>query len=126
TNPALSDASASPHDRIGFRRTHASDLLHPHCAGIPVDRYPILPQDAATYEYTRQEILHIRHHSLFAPRDFDLSPFFQIVKPGLEADIDHKALVSADAVGLGPLEPAGRENQRRWASGAGTRRPRVG
>jgi hypothetical protein len=27
---------------------------------------------------------------------------------------------------LGPHEPAGRENQRRWASDAGTRRPRAG
>ena len=42
------------------------------------------------------EILHIRHHSLFAPRDFDLSPYFQIVKPTIEAGIDHRGLNWAD------------------------------
>lgn len=50
-------------------------------------RYPILPtirkvQDGANPAQAR-EILHIRHHSLFAPRDFDISPYFQIVKPAI-------------------------------------------
>jgi hypothetical protein len=47
-------------------------------------RYPILPRvertdepnSAVTTESARREILHIRHHSLFAPRDFDISPYF--------------------------------------------------
>jgi len=45
-------------------------------------RYPILPivtrrpsRDPACNECV-DEILHIRHHSLFCPRDFDISPFF--------------------------------------------------
>lgn len=38
------------------------------------------------------EILHIRHHSLFAPRDFDVSPYFEIVKPTLEAGFDYRSL----------------------------------
>lgn len=51
-------------------------------------RYPILPEMRVVKarsgsRYARREILHIRHHSLFAPRDFDLSPYFQIVKPHL-------------------------------------------
>lgn len=56
-------------------------------------RYPILP-DVRTMKacngsnYARREILHIRHHSLFAPRDFDLSPYFQIVKPHLAEGFD--------------------------------------
>lgn len=56
-------------------------------------RYPILP-DVRTIKarkgsnYARREILHIRHHSLFAPRDFDLSPWFQVVKPNIEAGFD--------------------------------------
>lgn len=62
--------------------------------------YPILP-DIATppghasveSEYQRREILHIRHYSLFAPRDFDLSPYFQIVKPTLAFGFDYKTLV---------------------------------
>ena len=40
--------------------------------------YPILPD--VTVENQR-EVLHIRHHSLFTPRDFDVSPYFDIVKP---------------------------------------------
>lgn len=63
-------------------------------------RYPILPEvtlapgrTAAKSEYSRREILHIRHHSLFTPRDFDLSPYFRIVKPTLEAGFDYRKLV---------------------------------
>lgn len=61
-------------------------------------RYPILPRisrdtrhDAAA-QFQRREILHIRHHSLYAPRDFDISPYFQIVKPTLEAGFDYRRL----------------------------------
>lgn len=56
--------------------------------------YPILPEvvleksdDPAGRESYR-EILHIRHHSLFAPRDFDLSPYFRIIKPTIEHGFD--------------------------------------
>lgn len=66
-------------------------------------RYPILPRIErlprhATVEsdYSREEILHIRHHSLFVPRDFDLSPYFRIVKPTIEDGFDHHALVWSD------------------------------
>jgi hypothetical protein len=31
----------------------------------------------------RREILRVRHHSLFVPRDFDVSPYFEVVKPTL-------------------------------------------
>lgn len=61
-------------------------------------RYPILPEvelvDAETPEgrRARREILHIRHHSLYAPRDFDVSPFFQVVKPRLEQGFDHRQM----------------------------------
>lgn len=50
-------------------------------------RYPILPD--VTRENQR-EIMHIRHHSLFTPRDFDVSPFFSIVKPTIEKRPDYK------------------------------------
>ena len=65
-------------------------------------RYPILPQieqsvnGAAHWGYVRRVIHHIRHYSLFAPRDFDISPFFQVVKPTLEAGFDHHTLTWAD------------------------------
>lgn len=66
-------------------------------------RYPILPdverkpgRAHAESMYSRREILHIRHHSLYTPRDFDLSPFFQIVKPTLAFGFDYTALRWAD------------------------------
>jgi hypothetical protein len=57
--------------------------------------YPILPviqpETVAGSHYTR-ECLHIRHHSLFVPRDFDVSPYFEIIKPTLAEGFDYKAL----------------------------------
>lgn len=59
--------------------------------------YPILADleahpghASASSDYSRREIQHIRHHSLYAPRDFDLSPYFHIVKPTLEFGFDYK------------------------------------
>jgi len=37
-------------------------------------------------------VLHIRHHSLYAPRDFDVSPYFQIVKPAIDRGFDPHAV----------------------------------
>ncbi|MNT80823.1 hypothetical protein D3C72_2203430 [compost metagenome] len=42
-----------------------------------------------------RQILHVRHHSLYTPRDFDVSPYFQVVKPTLEAGFDHHRLAWA-------------------------------
>ncbi len=63
-------------------------------------RYPILPLVSSPDDpsprvrscYSRHEIMHIRHHSLFAPRDFDVSPFFRIVKPTIESGFNYKGL----------------------------------
>lgn len=64
--------------------------------------YPILPEvtyqnavDAAGGQCQR-ELLHIRHHSLYAPRDFDMSPYFEIVKPTLGSAFDPHGLVWED------------------------------
>ena len=60
--------------------------------------YPILPKirEVASYdENYRQivrEILHIRHYSLFTPRDFDLSPYFEVVKPSIDTGFDYRQL----------------------------------
>ena len=54
--------------------------------------YPILPDVGRVDDESRREILHIRHHSLYAPRDFDVSPFFAIVKPTLETGFDYKQM----------------------------------
>jgi hypothetical protein len=66
-------------------------------------RYPILPRISTAKKramdgYTIQEILHIRHHSLYVPRDFDLSPYFKVVKPTLESGFHYKDLVWNEAV----------------------------
>lgn len=61
-------------------------------------RYPILPQTCETEECQNwlQKILQIRHHSLFAPRDYDLSPYFTIIKPAIEKSFDYKSLIWSD------------------------------
>jgi hypothetical protein len=61
-------------------------------------RYPVLP--IVTQETSNDEncvdcvrdILHIRHFSLYTPRDFDVSPYFEIVKPTMAVQFDHHAL----------------------------------
>ncbi|MDX8406988.1 MAG: hypothetical protein R8L58_01235 [Mariprofundaceae bacterium] len=60
--------------------------------------YPILPsvsvQDRGSPDCPGcvQEVYRIRHHSLFTPRDFDVSPYFRIVKPLQSGDFDYKSL----------------------------------
>lgn len=60
--------------------------------------YPILPiielqsADSPRCPGCVEEVLHIRHHSLFAPRDFDISPYFQVVKVGLDTNFDFRSL----------------------------------
>src|SRR5258708_5410085 len=45
-------------------------------------RYPILPKiTRAASRKSRRDILHIRDSSLYMPRDFDISPYFEVVKP---------------------------------------------
>jgi hypothetical protein len=63
-------------------------------------RYPILPErvevNGKTYgigPYIQKEIEHIRQHGLFTPRDFDVSPFFAIVKPTIETGFDYHSIV---------------------------------
>jgi hypothetical protein len=66
-------------------------------------RYPILPiverrsTDDPLCPDCVDEILHVRHHSLYVPRDFDVSPYFAVVKPTLFADFDHRRLQWHDA-----------------------------
>jgi len=67
-------------------------------------RYPILPtitrrpapRDDCNDCY--DEILSIRHHSLFVPRDFDISPYFEIVKPTLARGFDYRQLNWSEVV----------------------------
>jgi hypothetical protein len=61
--------------------------------------YPILPERASingkTYviaPYVQNEIDHIRTYGLYTPRDFDVSPFFAIVKPTLADGFDYRTV----------------------------------
>ncbi len=62
-------------------------------------RYPILPlverrpRNDPLCPACVDEILHVRHHSLYVPRDFDVSPYFEIVKPSLAGGFDHRRLL---------------------------------
>ena len=60
-------------------------------------RYPILqrvkrPDDdrKVKSQFSSDEILLIRHYSLYTPRDFDIPPYFAIIKPTLETGFDYK------------------------------------
>jgi hypothetical protein len=65
-------------------------------------RYPILAKATqVASRAARREILEIRHHSLYAPRDFDISPYFSVVKPTIETGFEYKKLHWADL----PLPP---------------------
>ena len=71
--------------------------------------YPILPEVRRVDEDSRREILHIRHHSLYAPRDFDVSPFFAIVKPTIETGFDYRRMNWANDDEPAAVETAARE-----------------
>lgn len=67
-------------------------------------RYPILPSiekmpmhDPGCRDCLREQ-WHIRHHSLFVPGDFDVSPFFAIVKPELDDAFNYRAAPWADGM----------------------------
>jgi len=56
-------------------------------------RYPILPKiELIESREARREILHIRHCSLYTPRDFDISPYFEVVKPTIKCGFDYKKM----------------------------------
>ncbi len=67
-------------------------------------RYPILPRiervpgkSGKGLTQGAREVLHIRHFSLFTPRDFDVSPFFEVIKPRIAREFDYRSLHWSDA-----------------------------
>lgn len=60
--------------------------------------YPILPHQEINNdkleigEEGEVPLYYKRHFTHFVPRDFDLSPYFKIIKPTLEAGFDYRAL----------------------------------
>jgi len=60
-------------------------------------RYPILPvisrkrgTEATENVDQARELWRIRHYSLYVPRDFDASPFFEVVKPRIAKTFDYR------------------------------------
>lgn len=80
-------------------RAICSSLIAAAYASI---RYPVLPdieiaqREADGGQDQVREILHIRDSRLYAPRDFDVSPYFRIVKPTIEHGFDPRTLTWAD------------------------------
>jgi hypothetical protein len=72
-----------------------------------VVRYPILPKiTLARSMHALEQILEIRHSSLYCPRDFDISPYFNVVKPTIRQGFNYKSLQWADLPNAG--DDAGR------------------
>lgn len=70
-------------------------------------RYPVLPQverrpaQRDDCPECIDEILRVRHHSLFVPRDFDVSPYFEVIKPTLVGGFDYRRLAWASTPDAG-------------------------
>ena len=69
--------------------------------------YPVLPvieclhetpggkvtgDDLLANQARQKEILEIRHHSLYTPSDFDVSPYFTIISPAIECGFDYRSV----------------------------------
>jgi hypothetical protein len=76
--------------------------------------YPILPEieyrpaPSKDCPLCQEEVLRIRHHSLYAPRDFDVSPYFEVVKPTAHGFDFHRLAWTRPPVGA----PASSKKQR--------------
>ena len=56
-------------------------------------KYPILPKVMRSgSKQVREQMAEIRHSSLYCPRDFDISPYFDVVKPTIANGFNYKAL----------------------------------
>jgi hypothetical protein len=56
-------------------------------------KYPILPKVMRSgSKQVREQMAEIRHSSLYCPRDFDISPYFNVVKPTIANGFNYKAL----------------------------------
>ena len=58
--------------------------------------------DDSAAQHAYAEMRHIQEHGLYMPRDFDVSPYFQIIKPTLALGFDphhRQATVGIPATG---------------------------
>jgi len=72
----------------------AEAFQHLHYPILPLIR--MVPADDPDCADCTRAAYRVRHHSLFTPRDFDASPFFQIIKPALTAGFDYHRLAWED------------------------------
>jgi hypothetical protein len=64
--------------------------------------YPILPAiERVGNEAARREIYHIRDSSLYTPRDFDISPYFAVIKSTIEMGFDYRTIEWFEKSGRG-------------------------
>ena len=85
-------------------------------------RYPILPKITRVESQTaRREIAEIRHSSLYAPRDFDISPYFMVVKPTLARGFNYKDMHWADLPQVHTAQVTRRSRDRRRDRGGSLR-----
>ena len=103
---AGSAALAPPRARARLGRPDAHHLLGADRAGVRIRALsdPAARRHSTESRVARRELLEIRHHSLYAPRDFDISPYFSVVKPTIENGFEYKRLHWADL----PLPPSRR------------------
>ena len=72
------------------RRMICSSLI---AQAFDVVGYPILPKvTRIEWQAAAREVAERRHPSLYAPRDFDISPYFMVVKPTLERGFSYKEM----------------------------------
>ena len=66
------------------------------CAAGDLPGLTLLALHELDGQTARREIAEIRHSSLYAPRDFDISPYFMVVKPTLARGFKYKDMHWAD------------------------------
>lgn len=72
--------------------------------------YPVLPEIQRSWSNDPMhadcyaEIYHIRNVSLYTPRDFDISPYFDIIKPTIRNGFDYRTLTWSNAPQVQELE----------------------
>ena len=76
--------------------------------------YPILPdmirrRDNPGADDHNRELLTIRHFSLYSPRDFDISPYFEVVKPSIEHGITYRSTEEKQAAAATREQPQAAE-----------------
>ncbi len=54
--------------------------------------YPILPRKGEEFDDGEVPTFYRSHFTHYTPRDFDVSPYFQIIKPSIEKGFDYRTL----------------------------------